>query len=392
MSLFAKRAMPAPLRNSGFLVGNNWSGENVTEETALEVAAVLSCVSLLADSVAALPLRAVSQTGERNTRIETPSFLTDPAETVTQYELIHMVVSSLALHGNAYLWLDYAGGTGGLPSQIVPLHPDNVNVTIVGNSRTYTVAGSDIDANQILHLRWFTPPQAAKGISPLHQQRNTIGSALAVERHVSQWYGEGGTPSSVLEVDGDITVEAAKVLQATWETQHRRRRRPAVLSGGVKWKPISASAADMELNASREYAVAEIARIFRIPAHMIGAKSASQTYTNNEQAGLNFLTFTLLPWLRRIEAAFSDLMPTAQRVEFDTSAFLRADTINRYRAHQLGIASGFITPNEARQVEGMEPYFPGGDAFVMALPGAPMAGPGGNPDLPPVGVDADPPE
>lgn len=389
MSLFAKRSAPAPLRNTGFLVGNNWSGENVTEETALEVAAVLSCVSLLADSVASLPLRAISQTGDRNVRIETPTFLTFPAETVTQYELIHMVVSSLALHGNAYLWLDYAGGSAGMPSQIVPLHPDNVNVTITGNGRSYTVAGQPIDVNQILHLRWFTPPQAARGISPLHQQRNTIGSALAVERHVSQWYGEGGTPSSVLEVDGDITVEAAKVLQATWETQHRRRRRPAVLSGGVKWKPISASAADMELNASREYAVAEIARVFRIPAHMIGAKSSSQTYTNNEQAGLNFLTFTLLPWLRRIEAAFTDLMPTGQRVQFDTAAFLRADTINRYRAHQLGIASGFLTPNEVRAIEGLE-RFEGGDDFVMALPGAPMAGPGTEPA--PVGVDAEPPQ
>lgn len=389
MSLFAKRSAPAPLRNTGFLVGNNWSGENVTEETALEVAAVLSCVSLLADSVASLPLRAISQTGDRNVRVETPTFLTFPAETVTQYELIHMVVSSLALHGNAYLWLDYAGGSAGMPSQIVPLHPDNVNVTITGNGRSYTVAGQPIDVNQILHLRWFTPPQAARGISPLHQQRNTIGSALAVERHVSQWYGEGGTPSSVLEVDGDITVEAAKVLQATWETQHRRRRRPAVLSGGVKWKPISASAADMELNASREYAVAEIARVFRIPAHMIGAKSSSQTYTNNEQAGLNFLTFTLLPWLRRIEAAFTDLMPIGQRVQFDTAAFLRADTINRYRAHQLGIASGFLTPNEVRAIEGLE-RFEGGDDFVMALPGAPMAGPGTEPA--PVGVDAEPPE
>ena len=389
MSLFAKRAMPAPLRNSGFLVGNNWSGENVTEETALEVAAVLSCVSLLADSVASLPLRAITQTGDRSVGVETPTFLTFPAATVTQYELIHMVVSSLALHGNAYLWLDYAGGTAGMPSQIVPLHPDNVNVTITGNDRTYTVAGQPIDINQILHLRWFTPPQAARGISPLHQQRNTIGSALAVERHVSQWYGEGGTPSSVLEVDGDISVEAAKVLQATWETQHRRRRRPAVLSGGVKWKPISASAADMELNASREYSVSEIARVFRIPAHMIGAKSASQTYTNNEQAGLNFLTFTLLPWLRRIESAFTDLMPPGQRVQFDTAAFLRADTINRYRAHQLGIASGFLTPNEVRAIEGLE-RFEGGDDFVMALPGAPMAGPGTEP--PPLGVDADPPE
>jgi HK97 family phage portal protein len=389
MSLFAKRAMPAPLRNSGFLVGNNWSGENVTEETALEVAAVLSCVSLLADSVASLPLRAITQTGDRSVGVETPTFLTFPAATVTQYELIHMVVSSLALHGNAYLWLDYAGGTAGMPSQIVPLHPDNVNVTITGNDRTYTVAGQPIDINQILHLRWFTPPQAARGISPLHQQRNTIGSALAVERHVSQWYGEGGTPSSVLEVEGDISVEAAKVLQATWETQHRRRRRPAVLSGGVKWKPISASAADMELNASREYSVSEIARVFRIPAHMIGAKSASQTYTNNEQAGLNFLTFTLLPWLRRIESAFTDLMPPGQRVQFDTAAFLRADTINRYRAHQLGIASGFLTPNEVRAIEGLE-RFEGGDDFVMALPGSPMAGPGTEP--PPVGVDADPPE
>lgn len=389
MSLFAKRSAPAPLRNTGFLVGNNWSGENVTEETALEIAAVLSCVSLLADSVASLPLRAITQTGTRNQRLETPSFLVNPAATVTQYELVHMIVSSLALHGNAYLWLDYAGGRSGMPSQVVPLHPDNVNVTIVGNDRTYTVAGQPIDPNQILHMRWFTPPQAARGISPLHQQRNTIGSAIAIERHVSQWYGEGATPSSVLEVDGDLTVEAAKILQATWETQHRRRRRPAVLSGGVKWKPISASAADMELNASREYAVAEIARVFRIPAHMIGAKSASQTYTNNEQAGLNFLTFTLLPWLRRIEAAFSELMPPAQRVEFDTSAFLRADTINRYRAHQLGIASGFITPNEARAIEGLEPYA-GGDEFVMALPGAPMAGPGDNP--PPAGIDADPPE
>jgi HK97 family phage portal protein len=389
MSLFAKRSMPAPLRNTGFLVGNNWSGESVTEETALEVAAVLSCVSLLADSVASLPLRAITQTGDRSVGVETPTFLTFPAATVTQYELIHMVVSSLALHGNAYLWLDYAGGTAGMPSQIVPLHPDNVNVTITGNDRTYTVAGQPIDINQILHLRWFTPPQAARGISPLHQQRNTIGSALAVERHVSQWYGEGGTPSSVLEVDGDISVEAAKVLQATWETQHRRRRRPAVLSGGVKWKPISASAADMELNASREYSVSEIARVFRIPAHMIGAKSASQTYTNNEQAGLNFLTFTLLPWLRRIESAFTNLMPPGQRVQFDTAAFLRADTINRYRAHQLGIASGFLTPNEVRAIEGLE-RFEGGDDFVMALPGSPMAGPGTEP--PPVGVDADPPE
>jgi phage portal protein BeeE len=100
------------------------------------------------------------------------------------------------------------------------------------------------------------------------------------------------------------------------------------------------------------------------------------------------VTYTLLPWLVRIERALSKLMAAPRELKFDTSAFLRADTINRYKAHQMGIMSGFITPNEARSVENLEPY-DGGDEFVMALPGTPMAGPGDSP--PPAGVDPVPP-
>jgi HK97 family phage portal protein len=378
--------MPLPLQPAGFTIGNNWTGETVTEDSALEVAAVLACVSLLADSVASLPLRAIKQIGDRNEPLAVPSWIQTPAPTVTSYELIHMLVSSLALHGNAYAVLDYAGG---LLRSITPLHPAHVVVTVVDSKRTYTVNGVVVAPDAMMHLRWFTSPQQAKGISPIHTQRTTIGLSLAMDRHLAQFYGEGATPSSVLETDAEMTVEAAKVLQATWESQHRRRRRPAVLSGGLKWRPVSASAADMELNATREAQIQEIARIFRVPAHMVGSSGPSQTYQNIEQAGVQFVTYTLLPWLRRIEDALSALMPTPQVVRFDTSAFLRADTINRYRAHQVGIASGFITPNEARNVEGLEPY-PGGDDFFLALPGAPMAGPGIN--LPPVGIDADPPQ
>lgn len=385
--LFERRAIPLPLQPAGFTIGNNWTGETVTEDSALEVAAVLACVSLLADSVASLPLRAIKQVGDRNEPLAVPSYIQTPAPTVTSYELIHMLVSSLALHGNAYAVLDYAGG---LLKSITPLHPAHVVVTISGSSRTYNVMGIEVPLDNMMHLRWFTSPQQAKGISPIHTQRTTIGLSLAMDRHLAQFYGEGATPSSVLETDSEMTVEAAKVLQATWESQHRRRRRPAVLSGGLKWRAVSASAADMELNATREAQIQEIARIFRVPAHMVGSSGSSQTYQNIEQAGVQFVTYTLLPWLRRIEDALSNLMPSPQIVRFDTSAFLRADTINRYRAHQVGIASGFITPNEARNTEGLEPYFPGGDAFFLALPGAPMAGPGVN--LPPVGVDADPPE
>ena len=384
--LFEKRSVPLPLQPAGFSLGNNWSGETVTEESALEVAAVLACVSLLADSVSSLPLRAIKQIGDRNEPLAIPNWIANPAPTVTSYELIHMLVSSLALHGNAYGLLEYAGG---LLRSITPLHPDHVVVTVVGSQRTYTVNGIAVPIDNMLHLRWFTSPQQAKGISPIHAQRTTIGLSLAMDRHLAQFYGEGATPSSVLETDSELTVEEAKVLQATWESQHSRRRRPAVLSGGLKWRPVSASAADMELNATREAQIQEIARIFRVPAHMVGSSGPSQTYQNIEQAGVQFVSYTLLPWLRRIEDALSALMPSPQVVRFDTSAFLRADTINRYRAHQLGITSGFMTPNEARNVEGLEPYV-GGDEFVMALPGAPMAGPGIDP--PPVGIDAAPPQ
>jgi HK97 family phage portal protein len=143
----------------------------------------------------------------------------------------------------------------------------------------------------------------------------------------------------------------------------------------------------MELTASRIETVNEIARVFRIPPYMVGGSGPSNVYSNTEALGLQFVQYGLLPWLKRIEAAASSLMPSGVRVEFDTSAFLRADTINRYRSHQIGIMSGILSPNEARQVENLEPY-EGGDDFVMALPGAPMAGPSDT--LPPVGIDDNP--
>jgi len=387
MSLFAKRAVnpPDPLQVAPWIVGNNWSGEPVNETSALEVAAVFAAVSLLADSVASLPIRSVRHVGDRVESRPVPRWLSG-SSTVTQYELIHMIVSSLALHGNAYIYIDRENGT--LPLSLTPLHPNNVQVNVINRQRYYTVNGGTIPQDSMLHIRWWTPPQAATGLSPIEMQKTTIGLALSMERHLAQFYGEGATPSSVLEVDGDLTADQAKALQATWETQNRRRRRPAVLTNGMKWRSITADAASMEMNASRELQIAQVARIFRVPAYMIGARGESNTYTNNEAAGQHFVTYTLLPWLRRIEAALSSLMPAPQELMFDTAGFLRADQMNRYRAHGVGIQYGFLTPNEARAVEGLEPYF-GGNEFVMALPGSPMAGPGIDP--PPMGIDDQPP-
>jgi phage portal protein BeeE len=109
-----------------------------------------------------------------------------------------------------------------------------------------------MDNEDIIHMRWMTPPQSLVGVSPLIQTRNLTGLGLAMDRHLAQWYAEGGTPSSVLETDQKLTNEQAQIIRNTWEATHRRHRRPAVLSDGLKWKPISASAADMEMLGTRE--------------------------------------------------------------------------------------------------------------------------------------------
>jgi len=388
MSMFRKsetrEKLQAPLLGATYSLTSNYSGESITDSSALQLSTVMACVGLLADSVASLPVKVYKTVDGKPVEIAPPLWLENPAPTVTKYELMHQTVVSMALQGNAYLVLDRSNG--GEIMSITPCHPNFVTVYALDyKTRQYTVSLQTVDPYNMLHLRWWTPPQAVRGLSPIDEQSTTIGLSLAMNRHLAQFYGEGGTPSSVLETDSDITPNQAQALRDSWTTSHNRHRRPAVLTNGLRWKPVTTSASDMELNATRDAQVNEIARIFRIPSYLINAKGDGQTYQNNESAGMHFVTWTLLPWLTRLENAFSSLLGKGEFVKFDTEGFLRADTLTRFKSHQVAIMTGFRTPNEARQSEGLQPY-DGGDEFVMALPGAPMASPS-NPAIPPVGVD-----
>lgn len=361
------------------------AGERIDEWTALGVSSVLGSVSLLADTIASMPLRCY-ETGKDGKRVfrEVPKILRDPDPESTPYELIHQIVASMALHGNAYIHKDRdrSGNIIGL----VPLHPYQMQVLPTGDmvGRRYLHLGNDIPSEDILHLRWFTPPQSLVGISPLNQTRNLVGLSIAMDRHLAQFYGEGGTPSSVLETDQKLNLEQARVIQATWEQTNKRHRKPAVLSDGLKWRPITTSAADMQMIESREQLIRDIARIYRIPAHLIGATGDSQTYQNVEQASLNFLTHTIMPWLRRIEISLSRLLDDGTDVTFDTSVLLRTDALTRAQVNQINVEMGARTPNEVRQIEGLEP-FDGGDKFVQSVKGSVVAGG----MLPALGVDKD---
>jgi len=361
------------------------AGERVDEVTALGLSAVMRCVTLLADTVASLPLRCyVDQRGAR-VAAALPPVLVSPDPESTGFELIHSTMASLGLHGNAYLYLDRDSRANVIG--IVPLHPYQMQVLSSkdANRRRYLHLGNEIPNDDLIHVRWFTPPQSLVGVSPLIQSRQIVGLGLAMDRFLAQFYGDGATPSSVLESDRDLTTDQARVLQATWESQHRKHRRPAVLSGGLKWRQVTASASDSQMMETREQVVRDVARVYGIPSHLIGAMGDNQTYQNVEQASLNYLMHTVTPWLRRLEIAFSRILPFGTDVAFDTSALLRTDALTRARVGAIQIAAGTRSPNELRRIDGMEPYV-GGDVFHQALAGTVTAGG----DVDPLGVDADP--
>ena len=361
------------------------AGERIDEWSAFGISAVISAISLLADSVASMPLRTFKIENGKRVATDLPYILKQPDIDSNEYELVHQIVASMALHGNAYVHLDR--DKKGEIIGLVPLHVYQMQVLPTGDQtgRKYLHLGNEIPAEDLIHMRWFTPPQSLVGVSPLIQSRNLIGLAMAMDRHLGQFYAEGATPSSILETDQKLTNEQAQIIRNTWEATHKRHRRPAVLSDGLKWKPITTSAADQQMIETREQLIRDIARVFRIPAHLILASGGdTQTYQNVEQASLNFLTHTITPWIRRVEIGLSRVLPDGTDIAFDTSSLLRTDALTRAKVNMLNVQIGARTPNEVRQIEGLEPY-DGGDVFNQALAGTVTAGG----DVSSLGVDSD---
>lgn len=386
-----QRALPIdidPYQISARPLFSNYSGEIVTETTAFASSAVLAAVTLLADSIATMPLERLRDNNGRLERMQTPAVLLKPNDEQSQFDFIHQLVTSMAVHGVAFMYAPT--GSDGLPLEMRVLPPKIVKTRANPdtNAHEFVINKKVFTSADIRQIDWLRMAGASVGLSPIEVMRNTIGVSLAMDRFLAQFYGEGAIPSSVLESDKPITVEQSSVLRDSWEDSHFRRRRPAVLSNGLRWRPIVTSAADSQMLEHREAIVRDIARAYRIPQHLInGSGGDSQTYQNVESAGINFVRHTLLPWMRRIEDAISDTLPLDERVRFNADEFLRADLRTRVAAQAQQIQSGTLTPNEARNIEGREPYV-GGDAFVLALAGAPMAG---GAELAPLGVDSKPP-
>jgi HK97 family phage portal protein len=180
---------------------------------------------------------------------------------------------------------------------------------------------------------------------------------LGPKKYGAQFFGDAAIPSGVLTSDERISSEQAEALKARWRERHKNKREIAVLGGGAKFQAITIAPDEAQFIQTQKFSVATICRFYGVPPEMMAGETAGhEAYTSPEMRGTDFLTFTLRPWLYRIERAIStQLLASTQTAKFNAGGFVRATLRDRYEAHKLGIEAGFLTRNEARELEDRPP-------------------------------------
>jgi HK97 family phage portal protein len=324
------------------------AGESVTVDRALQLSTVWGCVRLLADSVSTLPLHVYR--GDDRDPIPTPPLLARPSADFPELaDWLWAVMASLLLRGNAWGVVTGRSGSTLLPSQVDLVDPSRVAVTTEDGRRVIRIAGTEYDRADLFHCKAFTWPGNLEGLSPIAYARESIGLGLGSERWAARFFGEQAIPSGVLTSDQRINAQQAETLQARWEAKHKGKRRIAVLGDGARFQALTVAPADAALLESQRFNVETICRVFGVPSEMMNGPTAGhEAYTSPEMRGTDFLTFTLRPWLLRVERAVSGLLPSTQTAKFNAGGFLRATLREQYEALNIGVTGGFVMPNEAR--------------------------------------------
>jgi HK97 family phage portal protein len=333
------------------------SGEPVTIDKALQLSTVWGCVRLLADSVSTLPLHVYR--GDDRDPIGTPPLLQRPSADFPELaDWLWAIMASLLLRGNAWGVVTDRRGAGLLPAQVDLIHPDRVAVTIDGDGlRVIRVNGVEVPPADLFHCKAYPWPGQLEGLSPIAYAREAMGLGLAAEKYGAAYFGDAMVPSAVLESDQDIKRESAQKLKAEYVALLKRRRRDiAVLGSGAKLRAIAISPDESQFIQTQKFNVSTICRFYGVPPEMMAGETAGhEAYTSPEMRGTDFLTFTLRPWLYRIERAVSGLLPSTQRAKFNAGGFVRATLKDRYEAHESGIRVGWLLRSEVRELEDRPP-------------------------------------
>ena len=398
----------------GWWQGNaSTSGISVTPETAIRVAAVFACVRVLSETLASLPLityRRLPNGGkERATDHYIYKMLHDsPNQTQTAFEWLEMLQGHLCLRGNAYCEIVPAS-----KPELVPIHPDRVTVERLDNGRLrYYVRNSqgvkiEKSQDQILHVRGLSC-DGVTGMSPIAVARDTIGLAKATEAHGATLFKNGARPGFVFASDQPIKKEAALDTLAGWNAVHQgsfNSHKPAILPFGLKPVEIGMSNDDAQFLESRKFQVTEICRVFRVPPHLI-ADLDRATFANIEHQSLEFVSYTMLPWLRRWESAINRALIVEDDIfcEFLVDGLLRADAKGRSEFYRTMFNIGVYSINEIRSKENENPIGEDGDKRFVPLNMVPLdkaddvigkdtsSDPNTDPNTDPADMPSDPPD
>lgn len=372
------------------------SGVKIDPENAMQCMAVLACVRVLSESLASLPVHIYRRLPEGGKVVEAshPSYRVihdSPNDWQTSFEWRETLMTHLGLYGNAYCEI-IRDSRAGVVVSLMPLHPSRMKVERIedGTLRyTYTEPSASgkqsreqnvtvYKQDEVMHFRWMSN-DSVTGMVPIDLAREAIALARACEIHGARFFGGGARPGVVLQTDQAVTEETARLIKEFWEKAHKgpwNAHKTAILTGGLKAEELGGSNADSQFLESRRYQCEEVCRFYRVPPHMIMDLSRS-TFSNIEHQGMDFVTHTLMPWLRRFESVMSRVLLSdpALFIEFDVRGLLRGDASARAAYYQSMFNMGVLCINEIRALENMNPV-PGGDIRYIPMNMAPL-GPDG---------------
>ena len=331
----------------------NWAGTYVDQNTALGIPAIYRGITLISDAIGALPLCAY-----RNKRkvVPTPQILMRPVPNETRMETISAMAAALIVHGN-YIAVLGEPGANGLPDSIYPVSPDRVEVSKLNGRITYKIDEKSYDQSEIMHIKNFTMPGDLVGKGILAVAKQALGKEIAINEYASRYFDGGVNPTAVIKsANPDLTQEEADALKNAWMAMYSSRNRsPVVMNSTTDFEVLSSNAAESQLVEAQTAGLTEAANILGLPPYFLGSPNSSRTYSNVEQENLQLVKWSIQPIAERIEAAFSDLLVRGQIAAFEYESLLKTDTASRYDAYAVALSNGFLTVDEVRDYENLDP-------------------------------------
>lgn len=359
-----------------FLFGRTTSGKPVNERTAMQTTAVYACVRILAEAIASLPLHVYEYQDDGGKKLvhDHPLYYLlhdEPNPEMTSFVFRETLMSHLLIWGNAYAQIirDGAGRVLGL----YPLLPDKMDVQRDDRGNIYYVYSRNSDENpmfkeygniklkaeDVLHIPGLGF-DGLIGYSPIAMAKNAVGMTLACEEYGASFFANGANPGGVLEHPG-VLKDPSKVRES-WNSVYRgvnNAHKIAVLEEGMKYQQIGIPPEEAQFLETRKFQINEIARLYRIPPHMVGDLDKS-SFSNIEQQSMEFVKYTLDPWVIRWEQSLqrSLLLPGEKGkyfIKLNVDGLLRGDYQSRMNGYAVGRQNGWFSANDIREMENMNP-------------------------------------